>query len=220
MTQNLDWNSLMLQINYPKFGGGGRMADGEGLNAARLKQMPRRRPGEVILKELEEEQRRKREAMPPRPAGTAAWMTGCAEEYGMSCNIAPTHEMENLLPTLLTSYSMYTLLAGPLLDEVEKARLADMMRFRGKVPEATAEEREEAARHRGARKNAPRNKREELQALFKAVMQEVEERRAFLAEMQAEGALKRDHVHLVQAEIKTRVEDMNRIDRMLRDMDG
>lgn len=111
---------------------------------------------------------------------------------------------------------------GPVLDDAEKDRLAEKMRYRGKVPaeEVTAAEREAAARHRGVRKEAPRSQREELQLLFRAVMQEIEERRAFLAEMMAEGALKRDHVQQLQAEIKTRVEDMNRIDRMLRELDG
>lgn len=39
------------------------------MNAARLKAVPRRRPGEVILKELEEEGRRMKEAPPPQRLG-------------------------------------------------------------------------------------------------------------------------------------------------------
>lgn len=94
-----------------------------------------------------------------------------------------------------------------------------MMRFRGKPPQLTPEEREEAARHRGVRMNAPRNEREELQALFRSVMQEVEERREFLASMQAAGALHKEQARQIQAEIKTRVDDLNRIDRLLHEHD-
>jgi hypothetical protein len=72
------------------------------------------------------------------------------------------------------------------------------MQFRGKVPQASSEELEEAARHRGVRSKAPRSEREELQALFQATMQEVEDRKAFLSEMEANVALKRDHVHQVR----------------------
>ena len=110
-------------------------------------------------------------------------------------------------------------LSGPVFDEVEKERLADMMRFRGKPPQATMEEKEEAARHRGVRKNAPRNEKEELQALFKSVMEEVEERREFLASMEAAGALGKDQARQIQAEIKVRVDDLNRIDRLLHEYD-
>jgi hypothetical protein len=94
------------------------------------------------------------------------------------------------------------------------------MQFRGKVPQASSEELEEAARHRGVRSKAPRSEREELQALFQATMQEVEDRKAFLSEMEANVALKRDHVHQIQSEIRIRVEDMHRLDRMIRDLDA
>lgn len=87
-------------------------------------------------------------------------------------------------------------LPGPLLDEKEKARLAELMRFRGRVPDVTPEDRAEAARHRGAA-SKPRTRREELQRMFDAVSDEVEERRTFLQEMEALGALTRDHVHQV-----------------------
>ncbi len=37
--------------------------------------------------------------------------------------------------------------AGPLLDEREKSRLAELMRFRGKMPEFTPEQQAAAAKH-------------------------------------------------------------------------
>jgi len=167
-----------MKVAYPKFGGD-KPENGSLASAARLKQMPRRRPGDVILREMKEDQQRAREALPPRSR-------------------------------------------GPVLDDAEKDRLAELMRYRGKVPAeyVTADEREAAARHRGVRKEALRSQRDELQMLFQETMQEIEERQAFLREMQSNGALKRDHVHQLQAEIKKRVEDMNRIDRMLRELDG
>ncbi len=51
-------------------------------------------------------------------------------------------------------------------------------------------------------------------------MREIEERREFVAAMEKSGALKRDHVHQIQAEIQIRVDEMNRIDRMLKIMDA
>ncbi|GAX72986.1 hypothetical protein CEUSTIGMA_g438.t1 [Chlamydomonas eustigma] len=164
------------QVNYPKFGSP-RPGSGDSPNASRLRQIPHRKPGEQIMKELHEEAQRMKAAQPPQPK-------------------------------------------GPLLDEAEKSRLAMAMQFRGKVPQASTQELEEAARHRGVRSKAPRSEREELQALFKATMEEVEDRKAFLAEMEAQGALKKDHVHQIQGEIRIRVEDMHRLDRMLRDLDA
>lgn len=162
------------QVNYPKFGV--HRPNSEEYSAVKLNQIPRRRPAELIQKELQEEQERARSAHPPRPR-------------------------------------------GPLLDDAEKARLAGMMQYRGKLPQASTGELEEAARHRGARPGRPRNQREELQAMFDAVSQEVDERRTFLADMEKVGGLKKDHVHQIRAEIALRVDDMNRIDRMLRELE-
>jgi len=159
------------QVSYPKFG-----KQRPASSSAPIHHIPRRKPAEVILTELEEEKQRQKEARPPPPK-------------------------------------------GPLLDSAEKERLALAMRYRGKLPKASPEELEEAARHRGVRRNAPRTEREEVQALFDAVMYEIEERRAFLADLEQAGALKRDHVHQVRAEIQTRVDDLNKLDRMLRDLD-
>jgi hypothetical protein len=55
------------QINYPRFGKGG--SGGDSLNAARLKQIPRRKPAEEILKEMQEEEEHRKQAPPPRQRG-------------------------------------------------------------------------------------------------------------------------------------------------------
>lgn len=64
-------------------------------------------------------------------------------------------------------------LAGPLLDEREKERLAERMRYRGPAPKPSSAEMEAAARHRGVQKDAPTSRRAELEQLFDAVTREV-----------------------------------------------
>lgn len=109
---------------------------------------------------------------------------------------------------------------GPLLDAAEKDRLAEMMRWHGKPPEKpTPEQQEEARRHRGVR-DKPKSEREEVQQMFDQVMQEVEERQEFLADLQAAGGLKEDHINQVRLEIAVRIQDMQRLDRMLKAMDA
>lgn len=44
-------------------------------------------------------------------------------------------------------YRCGAICAGPLLDEREKSRLAELMRFRGKMPEVTPEQQAAAAKH-------------------------------------------------------------------------
>lgn len=101
---------------------------------------------------------------------------------------------------------------GPLLDEAEKERCAALMRYRGKVPEVSEEEMAAARRPR------PKSERQELQDMFDSVLLEIEERRAFLAELEKHGALQQDKARMVQVEIKERVAEMQKIDRMIREL--
>ena len=52
------------------------------------------------------------------------------------------------------------------------------------------------------------------------VVSEIDERRAFLADMEQHKALKKEHVTIVQAELKERLADLQRLDRMMSEMDG
>jgi hypothetical protein len=106
---------------------------------------------------------------------------------------------------------------GPLLGEAEKQRCADAMRFRGKVPEITPEQR--AAQLRARKASQGKNELETLQDLFDATLAEIEERKQFLAEMEAKKALSQDRVHQIRAEIRQRVDDMQKIDRLIQQID-
>ncbi|GIL80740.1 hypothetical protein Vretimale_9149 [Volvox reticuliferus] len=80
----------------------------------------------------------------------------------------------------------------PVLDEKEKARLAELMRFRGKVPTVTPEQLADQL------KAAPRkSEREQLEEMFEAIVKEIEERREFLQALEAAGRLRIDTVHMV-----------------------
>ena len=54
-------------INYPKFGSS-KSSSGSG-GASRLDAIPRRKPGEAIIKEMEEEKERMRTEQRPQPKG-------------------------------------------------------------------------------------------------------------------------------------------------------
>lgn len=108
---------------------------------------------------------------------------------------------------------------GPVLGEREKERLANLMRYRGKPPTITPEDMALLNRKAAA---ASRNKgeREQLEELFDAVLQEIEERRSFLRDLESHGALKRDTVHMLRAEIQQRVAELERIDLLMKKADG
>lgn len=59
---------------------------------------------------------------------------------------------------------------------------------------------------------------ETLQDLFDATLQEIEERKLFLSEMEARGALSRDSIHQIRAEIRLRVDDMQKIDKLMKNV--
>ncbi|GFH11805.1 uncharacterized protein HaLaN_07364 [Haematococcus lacustris] len=84
----------------------------------------------------------------------------------------------------------------PLLDAAEKERCALLMQHRGKLPAAavagTSGARSQSAGAPQPRRPAPKSEAEELQSLFSQVLQEIEERKAFLADLESYGALKRD----------------------------
>ncbi|KAJ9513604.1 hypothetical protein QJQ45_006088 [Haematococcus lacustris] len=88
------------------------------------------------------------------------------------------------------------LASGPLLDAAEKERCALLMQHRGKLPAAavvgTSGARSQSAGAPQPRRPAPKSEAEELQSLFSQVLQEIEERKAFLADLESYGALKRD----------------------------
>ena len=107
---------------------------------------------------------------------------------------------------------------GPLIGEAEKDKCAEAMRFRGKVPEITPEQRAAQIKARG-KSQSSKSELETLQELFEATLSEVEERKQFLSEMGSKGALSRDHVHQIRCEIRQRIDDMQKIDRLIQQID-
>ncbi|PNW84337.1 hypothetical protein CHLRE_04g230242v5 [Chlamydomonas reinhardtii] len=97
-----------------------------------------------------------------------------------------------------------------VLDDKEKTRLADLMRFRGKVPAVTPEQ--VAAQARAAPK---KSEQQQLEEMFEQIVGEIEERRAFLRDLEAAGRLKLETVHMVRSEIQQRVADLQRVDALL-----
>lgn len=102
--------------------------------------------------------------------------------------------------------------AGPLLDDAEKARLAEWMRYRGKPPEqklAMPQPKSQAAKGSNS----------ELQNLFDQIVVEVNDRKAFLEEMaawsQTSGKEYQTQSNQIKREIAERVLEMKRIDQML-----
>ena len=105
-----------------------------------------------------------------------------------------------------------TCLAGPLLDDAEKDRLAEWMRYRGKPPERKAAIQQQQPRAR-------QGSNFELQSLFDQIVIEVNERQAFLDEMAAlsrtNGKEYQTQTNQIKREIAERVKEMKRIDQML-----
>ncbi|GLI70956.1 hypothetical protein VaNZ11_016055 [Volvox africanus] len=99
----------------------------------------------------------------------------------------------------------------PVLDEKEKARLAELMRFRGRVPTVTPEQLAQQL------KAAPRkSEREQLEEMFEAIVKEIEERREFLQALEAAGRLQIDTVHMIRGEISARVTELQKVDALLK----
>ncbi|KXZ47974.1 hypothetical protein GPECTOR_31g336 [Gonium pectorale] len=149
------------QVEVPKFP---RRIEYE---TARVDFIPRRRPLEVIQREIDAEYDRMRSAPQPPPN-------------------------------------------RPLLDEKEKSRLAELMRYRGKLPAITPEQLAEQ------RKHAPRKtERQQLEEMFEQIVGEINERREFLRDLEAAGRLRLETVHTVRAEIQQRVTELQRVDELL-----
>ncbi|GFR41819.1 hypothetical protein Agub_g2591 [Astrephomene gubernaculifera] len=158
------------QVEVPKFPL--KRIEYDNLGAARVDLIPRRRPLEVIRREIDAEYERMRAAPQPPPN-------------------------------------------RPLLDEREKARLAELMRFRGKLPAITPEQQAEMS------KAVPRkSQRQQLEELFSAIMGEIEERRQFLRDLEAAGRLPLETVYMIRSEIQDRVTELQRVDVLLKQQAG
>lgn len=59
------------------------------------------------------------------------------------------------------------------------------------------------------------SERQELETMFSRVMNEIEERRDFLAEMERQGKAAK-YSNLLQREIQERIGELNKIDRLLK----
>ncbi|KAL6763453.1 hypothetical protein V8C86DRAFT_2495332 [Haematococcus lacustris] len=157
-------------VSYPKFG------TKQPTKVPALHSIPRRKPAEQILREMDQERDQLRSAQHRPP--------------------------------------------GPLLDAAEKERCALLMQHRGKLPAAavagTSGARSQSAGAPQPRRPAPKSEAEELQSLFSQVLQEIEERKAFLADLESYGALKRDVQQQVRVEIKQRVEELQKLDAMIK----
>ena len=102
------------------------------------------------------------------------------------------------------------MLAGPLLDDVEKQRLAEWMRYKGKPPERKSS--------RGVPCKPKPGSKADLQNLFDQIVSEVSERQQYLQDMAAYTSI-RDHQAVsnrMKREIHDRVQEMNRLDKLLR----
>ncbi|KAL3139995.1 hypothetical protein ABBQ38_004280 [Trebouxia sp. C0009 RCD-2024] len=99
---------------------------------------------------------------------------------------------------------------GPLLDDVEKQRLAEWMRYKGKPPERKPSQ---------ALPYKPKpGSKADLQNLFDQIVSEVSERQQYLQDMAAYTST-RDHQAVsnqMKREIHDRVQEMNRLDELLR----
>ncbi|EFJ46984.1 hypothetical protein VOLCADRAFT_92508 [Volvox carteri f. nagariensis] len=93
----------------------------------------------------------------------------------------------------------------PVLDDKEKARLAELMRFRGKVPAVTPEQLAAQCKagewqlrvDLGLKRSAPRkSEKEQLEEMFEEIVKEIEERREFLQALESAGRLRLDTVHM------------------------
>ena len=102
--------------------------------------------------------------------------------------------------------------AGPLLDDAEKDRLAEWMRYKGKPPERKPIVQQQA---RVVRKGS----NAELQSLFDQIVVEVNERQSFLEDLASltctNGKAYQTQSNQIKREIAERVQEMKRIDQML-----
>ncbi|KAG2482844.1 hypothetical protein HYH03_018281 [Edaphochlamys debaryana] len=103
----------------------------------------------------------------------------------------------------------------PVLDDREKDRLAELMRFRGKVPTVTPE-----ALASQLKAGSKKSEREQLEELFDSIAGEIEERRQFLRDLEKAGRLKLETVHMIRAEIQQRVTELQRVDALLKQASG
>jgi hypothetical protein len=99
---------------------------------------------------------------------------------------------------------------GPLLDDVEKERLAEWMRYRGKPPEH---------KPRPSSQHKPKaGSKAELQGLFDQIVIEVNERQQYLEDL-AGFASSKDYQAVsnqVKRDIQDRVQDMKRLDQLIK----
>lgn len=100
--------------------------------------------------------------------------------------------------------------AGPVLDDAEKQRLAEWMRYKGKPPEQKAPQAL-------PRKPKPGSKAD-LQSLFDQIVVEIRERQQHLQDMAAYTSTKDHHAvsNQIKREIHDRVQEMQRLDEMLK----
>lgn len=100
--------------------------------------------------------------------------------------------------------------AGPLLDDVEKQRLAEWMRYKGKPPELKSSQAPPRKPKLGSKAD--------LQNLFDQIVVEVNERQQYLQDMAAYTSTK-DHQaasNQIKREIQDRVQEMKRLDELLK----
>ena len=100
--------------------------------------------------------------------------------------------------------------AGPLLDDAEKQRLADWMRYKGQPPEKK-EPQAAICRPKFGSKG-------DLQSLFDQIVVEINERQQYLQDMAAYTSAK-DHQaasNQIKREIHDRVQEMQRLDELLK----
>ena len=99
--------------------------------------------------------------------------------------------------------------AGALLDDNEKQRLAEWMRYRGKPPQQRSPVQK--------RKPQPGSKAE-LQSLFDQIVIEVNDRQQYLEDM-AGSITTKEYVAVanqIKREIQDRVQEMKRLDQLLK----
>eukprot|EP01012_Entosiphon_sulcatum_P040366 TRINITY_DN5400_c0_g1_i1.p1 TRINITY_DN5400_c0_g1~~TRINITY_DN5400_c0_g1_i1.p1 ORF type:complete len:221 (-),score=40.51 TRINITY_DN5400_c0_g1_i1:145-807(-) len=90
----------------------------------------------------------------------------------------------------------------------DKLRLQRVMEFNGDVPEVPEPPKPKPKPVPTAPQLSPR-------ALFDAIVEEIDERKAFLLEMRAGG--NRDHEARIKLEISQRVAELKRLDKIIRD---
>ena len=99
---------------------------------------------------------------------------------------------------------------GPLLDDVEKERLAEWMRYRGKPPEQ---------KPRAPSQHKPKaGSKAELQGMFDQIVIEVNERQQYLEDL-AGFASSKDYQAVsnqVKRDIQDRVQGMKRLDQLIK----